>query len=142
MANNDFYGWWGVKGRPTWICPKCNNPSSFLLWKALRAECEDCGDHDARQCPKCKQIFDHCGGDFLIENATREYVNKEFIFNDFIQESQLYEYDNGDYVQYLADLFPSHRFKDYNPEQDFIQFLTKKYMDWKNNWAENIKVIK
>lgn len=40
-------------------CPECKEFSHHDDWIQTSAGCELCGDHDAIECPKCGEYFDH-----------------------------------------------------------------------------------
>lgn len=58
-AEDERHGWWGAPAAKTWICPKCGETSPVADWKEREIECDTCGDHNARECPKCGHYFDH-----------------------------------------------------------------------------------
>lgn len=67
-------GWWGVPTTPDkqWKCPECGERSPIAEWAENRPPCEDCGDHDGRECPKCHEVFDHVWGDEKLARAQRD----------------------------------------------------------------------
>ena len=62
-------GWWDVEPRAQWTCPECGETTPSDDWEEREAECEDCGAHDGRECPKCGEVFDHVWGARRIEEA-------------------------------------------------------------------------
>jgi len=40
-------------------CPDCNEWSIHKEWQSTYAPCEYCGEHEAMECPKCHEVFDH-----------------------------------------------------------------------------------
>lgn len=64
-------GWWEAPAGEFWICPECNKKSLIELWVEAFYYCEDCGDHDARECPECGERFDHVWGAEKIANTTK-----------------------------------------------------------------------
>lgn len=68
MAEDDRgNGWWGVPPNPAWKCPVCGVMSGIDDWREVEPACEDCGNHDGRECPECGEWFDHVWNDHLIE---------------------------------------------------------------------------
>lgn len=63
----DRSGWWEVPPSDTWICPECKTASDVSLWTECSPYCEDCGEHDGRECPECGEQFDHVWGSNRIE---------------------------------------------------------------------------
>ena len=59
---DDKNGWSDVPPARAWICPQCKQESPVEDWREGQAPCEDCGEHDARFCPKCDEGFDHVWG--------------------------------------------------------------------------------
>jgi RNA polymerase subunit RPABC4/transcription elongation factor Spt4 len=69
MAEEDRQGWWNVLPADAWTCPSCKTTSPVENWRETRVACDDCGDHDARECPVCEELFDHVWGDRRIQEA-------------------------------------------------------------------------
>lgn len=40
-------------------CPDCGKWSNHKDWTETEVPCEECGSHDAIQCPKCFENIDH-----------------------------------------------------------------------------------
>jgi hypothetical protein len=50
---------WGFAPLSTqWICPECDQVSNVSDWRETTVGCEDCGEHDARECPLCHERLD------------------------------------------------------------------------------------
>lgn len=66
-------------------CPACNLPSATTDWIDCETYCEDCGSHEAVECPLCEERFDCIGGyDKIKESSSLS----ELILggmNDYIQ---------------------------------------------------------
>jgi len=41
------------------MCPNCQRWSGIMRWRETEVGCEDCGSHDALECPECYSPFDH-----------------------------------------------------------------------------------
>jgi len=63
-------GWWDVEAHEAWTCPECGATTPANDWRETSVGCEDCGEHDARECPACEERFDHVWGSRRIEDAT------------------------------------------------------------------------
>jgi hypothetical protein len=63
----DEDGWWGAPASKYWVCPECNKTSAAERWLETEVFCDDCGAHDARQCPECGEALDHVWGSRRIE---------------------------------------------------------------------------
>lgn len=60
MAKQDVEnGWSDAPAAKKWLCPECNHASPVEDWKEVEPYCEDCGNHDGRECPLCEHWFDH-----------------------------------------------------------------------------------
>lgn len=70
MSRADATGWYGVSAREMWTCPECGETSPVEEWSAGEAACDDCGSHDARYCPRCREEYDHVHGSRTIEEAS------------------------------------------------------------------------
>ena len=66
----DKDGWHHVDASDMWKCPECNEWSSYVDWDETTVACDDCGEHDARRCPKCDEVFDLVWGSKRIAEAT------------------------------------------------------------------------
>jgi hypothetical protein len=66
----DKNGWHHVGPSEKWKCPECNKWSGYADWLETFVECDDCGEHDARICPKCDAVFDIVWGSKRIAKAT------------------------------------------------------------------------
>lgn len=40
------------------LCPECGKASPNDTWKDTSVHCDECGAHDAIECPKCNEVFD------------------------------------------------------------------------------------
>lgn len=45
------------------LCPECENYSMHTGWTSTEVYCEDCGTHEAIECPNCNERFDHVYAD-------------------------------------------------------------------------------
>jgi len=70
-------GWHGAPAGEEWVCPSCKQASPIKDWRAGEVDCEDCGSHDARQCPLCEKWFDHVWGSDNIAVATEERISEK-----------------------------------------------------------------
>lgn len=70
MTSDDRDGWWEAPGGEFWTCPECHVPSPIDDWEERRPPCDDCGEHDGRECPKCGEVFEHVWGASAIGEAT------------------------------------------------------------------------
>lgn len=70
-------GWWEAPAGTHWVCPECKEKSPIEKWEGREPGCEDCGNHDGRECPKCGEIFDHVWGESEIERATLKLLDEE-----------------------------------------------------------------
>jgi hypothetical protein len=70
MTAEDERGWWEVPPATEWTCPECGVASPVKDWAERRAYCEDCGDHDGRECPACEEVLDHVWGATKIAEAS------------------------------------------------------------------------
>jgi hypothetical protein len=68
---DDRKGWWDVPALDAWRCPACQKVSDVDLWAECSTECEQCGEHEARECPSCEERFDHVWGADRIAGANR-----------------------------------------------------------------------
>lgn len=68
---NDENGWWEAPRGINWLCSKCNQISPIENWKEVEPDCEDCGSHDGRECPNCKEWFDHVWGATEIKSGDK-----------------------------------------------------------------------
>lgn len=68
-------GWWRAPAATAWICPECKRPSPVADWPETEAACDDCGSHDARECPICREVFDHVWGSGQIADANPPALN-------------------------------------------------------------------
>ena len=66
----DEDGWWDAPGGDEWVCPECKESSPIEDWREVPVYCEDCGDHDGRECPLCGNVEDHVWGAGRIRKAT------------------------------------------------------------------------
>ena len=48
-------------------CPECGIVSMVSEWKETTVGCEDCGEHDALECPECEERFDNVWHDELTK---------------------------------------------------------------------------
>ena len=62
-------GWGDAPGGKTWICPECKKTSKIEDWKECEMYCEDCGDHEGRECPECEERFDYVWDDDKIKSG-------------------------------------------------------------------------
>jgi hypothetical protein len=69
----DLNGWGHAPAGTHWTCPECSKSSVIEDWIETETYCEDCGSHDARQCPSCKESFDHVWGSEMISEATEAH---------------------------------------------------------------------
>lgn len=69
-------GWWHVSFTEQWACPECKTLSDVAEWDEVEPGCEDCGNHDGRECPNCGEWFDHVWGSGLIQTATEEALGE------------------------------------------------------------------
>jgi hypothetical protein len=67
----DKNGWHDIPARLKWKCPECNEWSPYDAWEETIVGCEDCGEHDARECPVCNEVFDIVWGAARIAKAMR-----------------------------------------------------------------------
>jgi primosomal protein N' len=74
---DDKEGWWNVSESEKWCCPECKEWSSYTEWDEATAPCEDCGEHEARVCPNCGEVYDHVYGSDRIAEAMHNYAKKE-----------------------------------------------------------------
>ena len=44
------------------VCPECLEKTDTSLWKNTETHCDDCGSHEATECPKCGYKFEHVWG--------------------------------------------------------------------------------
>lgn len=44
-------------------CVSCGEWSPLSEWEMSYIDCETCGDHDAMECPKCGELYDHVHSD-------------------------------------------------------------------------------
>lgn len=67
-------GWWDAPAGETWTCPApdCGATSPIAEWRESMVGCDDCGEHDGRECPQCGEVFDHVWGARKIASATEE----------------------------------------------------------------------
>jgi len=76
----DESGWYGAPAGKHWLCPECNNKSPIADWRETEVPCEDCGEHNARICPKCGESFDHVwGADRILtgDNTPESTLNNQ-----------------------------------------------------------------
>lgn len=66
----DRDGWWEAPAGENWRCPECAELSPIDEWEERAPSCEDCGEHDGRECPRCGAVFDHVWGAPDIADAT------------------------------------------------------------------------
>jgi hypothetical protein len=72
MAEKDLLSGWGdvpLTADLMWKCPECGEKSPIEDWYETEVYCEMCGDHDARGCPKCDELYDHVWGEESLVNA-------------------------------------------------------------------------
>lgn len=41
------------------VCSSCKEATALSEWLEGSVYCEDCGEHTAMVCPKCREPFDH-----------------------------------------------------------------------------------
>lgn len=58
----DEGGWFDNVPRTHWRCPECNETSPVEEWAESYIACDTCGDHEARKCPRCGELFDTVWG--------------------------------------------------------------------------------
>jgi len=75
-ADDRVNGWWEVPAADTWTCPECGAASSVEQWAERPTGCEDCGDHDGRECPRCGEVLDHVWGAPRILEATSAHTTE------------------------------------------------------------------
>lgn len=66
----DGAGWWEAPAATVWTCPECGESSPVADWQEAAPYCEDCGEHDGRECPRCGEVLDHVWGAGRIAAAT------------------------------------------------------------------------
>lgn len=69
-AEDSSDGWWEAPASDTWTCPECGTTTPVEQWAEREAYCEDCGEHDDRECPHCGEVLDHVWGAPRILKAT------------------------------------------------------------------------
>lgn len=67
-------GWWEAPAGDVWCCPECQEVSPIAEWRETEAYCEECGEHDARVCPRCEEVLEHVWGAPKIAESTAAAV--------------------------------------------------------------------
>lgn len=67
MKIDETEGWGGVPAALNWTCPECKVTTATAAWQETSLYCEDCGEHDGRECPNCGHVFDYVWNTALIE---------------------------------------------------------------------------
>ncbi len=68
---SDRNGWGKVPALDHWICPNCKKKSPVEDWDEAFVDCEICGEHDARQCPECFNLFDNIYDEWELVEANK-----------------------------------------------------------------------
>jgi ribosomal protein S27E len=55
MTEFDFWD----ESDTVWLCPECGGESASKDWPETYVGCDLCGDHSARKCPSCGDVFDY-----------------------------------------------------------------------------------
>jgi len=69
MKDDVTDGWGCVPAAEEWKCPECGETSPVEDWREIELGCGVCGTHDARQCPKCDEAYDHVWDDEILRDA-------------------------------------------------------------------------
>ena len=54
------------------FCHECKKWGKKDRWRETMVGCEDCGDHDAKQCPHCEEAIDEVFHDFRLVDKPEE----------------------------------------------------------------------
>lgn len=68
-VKEDEEGCYEIRPRKQWVCCTCGEMSPVVDWKEVEVECDSCGEHEGRQCPKCHSCFEIVWGFAKIEKA-------------------------------------------------------------------------
>ncbi len=74
MKEDVEFGWWHAPAGEYWKCPECGETTRVENWEEQTVGCEDCGEHDGRECPECGEVFDHVWGSHEILLGRKEDV--------------------------------------------------------------------
>ena len=71
-----FIIWSEMDQNDYWLCPICEVANIGSSWEYCEVYCEDCGDHEARECPNCEKRFDNVWGLDDVADATYQDLNE------------------------------------------------------------------